>query len=1406
MIGFGIGAPRSGRVLSLLCLCGLLSFPALGQTAIAPFDDPSFSATPADVLAAAARVAPEKDAAATVLYEEDSNSLDAEGRVTNVHRLVYRIETQAGVEGWSESAVEWEAFYQNEPKLRARVVRPDGTAVELDQKTITDVPARNEEDGTYSDERIHKAPLPALSVGAIVESETTRVDKEPYFSGGGVYRFYLQRNVPIARTRIVVEAPATLPIQYRLGFLPDIAVKDESMGGRRRLVFEQGRLDSLVNSDIGLATRLPRSAWIEVSTGKSWESVAASYRMLAEPQIEAEQAREFVRGVGNAAPSSAPTQPAGEAARLALLQALVSKLHKEVRYTGIEFGQSKLQPETPAEVLKRHYGDCKDKATLLVAMLRASGIPANLALLNAGPGRDVTPELPGMNQFDHAIVYVPSPASGPGGKPLKPIWIDATAEFTRVGDLPYGDQGRLALIIAEGTKELTPTPEPRPEDSVLVETREFTLADYGAARAVETSQTTGHIDSAYRAEYGDPADKGLRASMENYARSAYAGKALVKFESGDAKDFNKPFQLRLEIEKAKRGTTGISDAAIAMYPTAALSELPRWFFVDPEADDRELSNEEKSDRRKAEEQRSTEYEVQPFVSECRYRVTPPPGFVPRALPADKTTPMGPASLSQTYAADAAGVVTAVFRFSTGKGRYTAEEALELRKAVVAANKEDNVTVIFDQAGAKQIAAGKVREGLEIDRGLVAARPSDPLPHIHLAYALLAGGVGEAARAEALKATALAPKSALAFSALGWISQFNAIGVQFGPGCDLGAAVEAYKKAKALDGEDLETRANLAILYEYNADGVRYASDAALENAIAEFRELAKLDKPTGERYEDNILFDLLYSHRYKDLLAEIEPLPSSPARSSLAISATVATEGLDAGLKRADRVSGDAAQRSAALQAAGQQLLALRLYPEAAGVLSASIQGQENAAAIARQIEILRNLHPYSPASPASLGAAEPIERMIAAGLTNRLDEAAFAKLLSRHSYANEAEWSSNLKKSAQSAGAFGPAAQHTASLADILLGTMKLSAKGDDATGYRVTWQPLGAAAHQFFVAKEDDGYKIVASQGDFAEVGNAALYFLHHGNEAAARALLDWKRDTLHKGGGDDPLEGPFLPRFWTSGESKGEEAITLAAAALLVNRPNIAEFLPAVAARRDKWTPTQGEPDTTDLNLLLAAGYLTLEDGPRAKLAAEALLKDWPDSYTAVRLAGEAYGLNHDWAAWNSLVDSRLDKHPNDRELLIEKGRAQQAQGDFAGARKTLHEVLDGAEATSNDYNNYSWNALFENKVDEDAIRAAQQSNMLSKNASFADLHTLACLYAAQGKTTEAKQVLLQAMAAGNLTRPNAATWYGFGAIYQQYGVTDAAIAAFKKVERPERTISPTDTYVLAQAHLKELGAAP
>ena len=58
------------------------------------------------------------------------------------------------------------------------------------------------------------------------------------------------------------------------------------------------------------------------------------------------------------------------------------------------------------------------------------------------------------------------------------------------------------------------------------------------------------------------------------------------------------------------------------------------------------------------------------------------------------------------------------------------------------------------------------------------------------------------------------------------------------------------------------------------------------------------------------------------------------------------------------------------------------------------------------------------------------------------------------------------------------------------------------------------------------------------------------------------------------------------------------------------------------------------------------------------------------------------------------------------------------------------------------------------------------------------------------------------ADNLAEPNSSAWFAFGAIYEQFGVLNAAVAAFKKVEKPDGAMSSTDTYLLAQMHLKAL----
>ncbi len=171
---------------------------------------------------------------------------------------------------------------------------------------------------------------------------------------------------------------------------------------------------------------------------------------------------------------------------------------------------------------------------------------------------------------------------------------------------------------------------------------------------------------------------------------------------------------------------------------------------------------------------------------------------------------------------------------------------------------------------------------------------------------------------------------------------------------------------------------------------------------------------------------------------------------------------------------------------------------------------------------------------------------------------------------------------------------------------------------------------------------------------------------------------------------------------------------------------------------------------------------------------------------------------------MLQNRLIKIPNDRELLAQMAVEAEAEGDFVRAHENLRTLLDSGHALAVDYNAYAWLSLFDGTTDSKAVEAAERANLLSEGTSFAELHTLACIYATQGRTAEARQLLLQAMSSGNLAEPNDPIWLGFGLIYEQYGVRDAAIGAYKRIQKPERNVSPIDSFALAQTRLKALGA--
>ena len=138
-------------------------------------------------------------------------------------------------------------------------------------------------------------------------------------------------------------------------------------------------------------------------------------------------------------------RPKGLATEEAKEQAIYDYVSTQFHYIGIAFGIGRYQPHYATDVLGNRYGDCKDKHTLLAALLGAAGIEAYPALINSF--RDIDADLPSPSQFDHVITVVPHV-----NKVM--TWLDATQEVAPFGYLAGGLRDKRALVM-EGEKPAT---------------------------------------------------------------------------------------------------------------------------------------------------------------------------------------------------------------------------------------------------------------------------------------------------------------------------------------------------------------------------------------------------------------------------------------------------------------------------------------------------------------------------------------------------------------------------------------------------------------------------------------------------------------------------------------------------------------------------------------------------------------------------------------------------------------------------------------------------------------------------------------------------------------------------------------------------------------------------------------
>ena len=1333
------------RLMFEVAWCGLVLLLLSGVSVAGGLDKPAFTAS-ADELLAAAHAVPAGDAAVVVLRDETRIAYDARGRAERQYRTVFVVEQPSAIDGWGTLQIDWSPFYQDKPNVKARVISPQGKIAELDPSLVTDAPTVTDSPSVYSDRRELEAPLPRLVVGAVVEETYTIRDREPLLSQGVVEHVVMGGSTPEQRAILTIETPVghALRVLPR-GFATPPRMHQEIRHGVTVRTYDVGPVPALAYRPAGVPSDVATWPSVGIATGASWAAVADGYRRIVDQRI-AQGPVELTADLRGATPAET-------------VDRILASVQAHVRYTGIELSDAEIAPWPPAKTLDRGFGDCKDKATLVVALLRAAGIDASVALLSTGPGLDVDPGLPGIGEFDHAIVRAVV-----GGKP---VWIDATADELPAGQLPVDDQGRRALVIAPGTRALVMTPVATPADNVIREVRTYHFPEQGLAHVTEVTTERGAFSDDLRSWYHSSDHAALEKNLSSYVAGVYDGK-LVTF-SGTTAAVTQPFTFTVEVSDVGRALTGRENVDAYLSRGAAMVQLPP---ILRKADD-EIDA--------AVRARRHDYVwSKPHVYEVENRLELPVGYTAPQLPPHEQIALGTMTLTTDRRVEGNTLVI-TYRLDTGKLRLTPAELAATRDAVqqLYAGPQDHIVV--EQTGAELLREGKVMDAIAEYRRLVALHPKEALHRDQLADAYRRAGMGMTARRIAQEAVAIEP-TADAYDMLAWQLRRDAFGRDFGLGADRAGAIAAYRKAIALDPAHEGALADFASLLVHDERGRPTSSDADRREAISLWQRAKASSKST--RYDAAIVLEMLRAGELAEAETAARAMQEGDARSEFVLVAVAARQGAPAALALVDSlVAPD--RRDHVLASVVVDLMHLRRYDEARAI-DAQVHGTDAtsvAAHLAGSVKPfdLAKLDPSDPRTPA-LRAVLAITG-VGDGHDPPWNAEYAAWVREQHAVAMQVKGMKAFARIPPLAGR------------DLMASFVTMTVDGDAATGWHVVVSE-GANRVSLYVVRTRGRATLLASIDDPVGLGRRVLALVDKGQLATATRWVRWFAAdlALEPNARYAPLAKLFDAPSGNSTLDKG--TLELAAALMLIWRAP-AEALPIL--QRAKVT---GAREDTRQRALLDANLAVRRWRDALVMLRAYVIHDPADLSSVVREARVLVrvGRAHEAA---DVLDHALAAHPDDHVLLSARAQVSLGAEPWPLAQQWVDKVLACPGTTILDLNNLAWSVVFHAPTPDLARPIAERIEQASTTVTPMVANTLATIEADTGHPYRAWTYLQQSLDAHPDAQPAPDDWYVIGRIAESYGLRDEAIAAYRRIAKSE-TDSPAPTgYDFASRRLAKLG---
>ncbi len=445
-----------------------------------------------------------------------------DGTEVSETEAVIRIQSQAGVEEFGQLVFGYSSTTEKLDIEYVRVRKPDGRVVGTPESTAQDfAPDVLKEAPMYSDYRQRHISVSALQPGDVLEYLTVVRVLTPLAAGNFWYEYTFPKGFVVKEDRLEIDVPKVREVKLKT---PKRQPEVKETADRRVYTWIVKDIQPNANKDQDEDS----GPDVQLTTFTDWKQIARWYAKLQGERMTVDdsvgkKAKELTRG------ADTPTEKA---------RRLYDFVARNVRYVSISLGVGRYQPHSAADVLQNGYGDCKDKHTLLSAMLRAEGIQSYPVLIDSSRALDA--DVPSPAQFDHVITAV---QLGPGL-----TWLDTTPEVTPFGLILYQLRNKQAVVASDDSYGgLQRTPADSPVQTFMRFTLDGKFGGFGALDA--TLEVTAQGDR----------DWPLRASFRRYSQAQW--KDLVKALSaswglpGDVDDIqlapiedtSKPFHLKYHL-------------------------------------------------------------------------------------------------------------------------------------------------------------------------------------------------------------------------------------------------------------------------------------------------------------------------------------------------------------------------------------------------------------------------------------------------------------------------------------------------------------------------------------------------------------------------------------------------------------------------------------------------------------------------------------------------------------------------------------------------------------------------------------------------------------------------------------------------------------------------------------------